>query len=154
MREHTRASAFDPTGLPVWAQVQARRALELLPDGMVIANARLASSTSYNLTIADGSGEQIGQLVILPAGVAADPAEPLANLHVKQIAVRNGKDLIWVTLGKLLDPQLAGRSNRLVVRIEKNGGYEVVTVSRGTGRPVRYKYGEDLIAAVRLSLDS
>jgi hypothetical protein len=154
MSANTLPSTFDPAGLPIWAQEQARRALELLPEGVTILSAREAGNASVNLAIADESGALIGNLVVFPADITTHHSLRSADkLHIKQIAVKRGNDLVWVTLGKLLDPQLCGRSNGLIVRIRKTDGYEVTTVSRGTGRPVRYRFEEDEIAAVRLGLD-
>ncbi len=153
MGELSQASAFDPSLLPAWVQEQAQRALDLLPDGMAILSVTESGNTAFNLTIGDGDGVPIGHLVVLPARSRGHRLTPAGGLHVKQIAVKLGQQQILVTLGKLLDPQLAGSSNSLVIRIHKDGGYEVTTVSRGTGRPKRYRYTEEQIAGVWLSLD-
>jgi hypothetical protein len=154
MRELYRAPGLDPSGLPVWAREQVDRVLHLLPDGMSVRSARPNGNSSIHLTIADGEGETVGQLVIYPLGSTQGQLETALKLHLRQIAVKHEKGLVWVTLGKLLDPQLAGRSNGLVVRIEKADGYEVTTICRGTGRPYRYQFPEHQVATVRLSLDS
>ncbi len=153
MQDFTPRSTFDPSGLPAWAQEHARHALELLPQSMKIVSAKEAANSSISLTIADRAGNPIGHLVVFPGNPAPRELEPTLQLHIRQIAVLWGTDVIWITLGKLLDPQIAGHTNGVVVRIRKDDGYEVTAISRGTGRPGRFVFREDEIAAVRLSLD-
>jgi hypothetical protein len=64
----------------------------------------------------------------------------------KQLLIKRGSDLVPVRLGKPLDKRLAGREVVVVVRIEKDTAYEVMTIQRMTGGARRFTFPEELVS--------
>jgi hypothetical protein len=67
-------------------------------------------------------------------------------MRFRQLLVKNAGDLVPVRLGKPLDKRLAGKEIVVVVRIEKDVAYEVMTIQRMTGGARRFTFAEELVS--------
>jgi hypothetical protein len=68
------------------------------------------------------------------------------SARYKQILIKRDTDLVPVRLGKPLDKRLAGREVVIVVRIEKDETFEVMTIQRMTGGARRFSFPEELVS--------